>query len=78
MLPKIEKGVPVPERGNGWSWLARQMETGDSVEVKSRGQACALRNAIVLQGFKCTVRGVDGNHPRVWKLERIQHNGTEY
>lgn len=71
-LPKIEKGIPVPERANrlsSKSAYARSMESGDSFEV-TKQESISWRGILWNPEFKKKFMGrsMDNGNVRFWKL----------
>ena len=71
MKYKIEKNIPISKHGKTgkWSYLAKQMEIGDSVLVNSRKEAMSISIVLKKTGYKGVTRNVD-NGVRVWKVEK--------
>lgn len=65
----IEKGIPVPvvTEYSKWKNLLDSMRVGDSVLLSIK-EATAARGAARKHGMKVTVRKVDANTSRVWKV----------
>ena len=65
---KIDKNIPIPNRGRHGKWkeLVSQMDVGDSVLVKIKERS-AMNNAMVAQGYKGTTR-IEGDKIRVWRI----------
>ena len=69
-LPRIEKGVPLPEKqGEGFTALLRKMQIGDSFLVTAY-QGSSIRTMFYRMRplrFKSRILG-DGNM-RIWRVE---------
>ena len=69
--PKIEKGIPIPERssypGAGLTSLLKSMKVGDSVVLK------ANRNSVYatagFNNFKVAIRKVSNTEIRIWRIK---------
>lgn len=69
---KIEKGVPIPERGNSAKWapLTSKMKAGDSVVVETRANSAMIYLALIrTHGARSAcVRKCEGGW-RVWRIK---------
>lgn len=67
-IPKIEKGIPIPERATEskkWKFIADEMKPGDSVFVKTESHRINFRTALVRAG-KRAMSLKEKNGFRVW------------
>ena len=66
---KIEKNIPLPKRRNKWADLAREMEVGDSVLLKSTAEALSLGLAVKrIKKGKVTTSKQDCGNIRTWRV----------
>ena len=66
---KIEKNIPLPKRRNKWADLAREMEVGDSVLLKSTAEALSLGLAVKrIKKGKVTTAKQDCGNIRTWRI----------
>lgn len=68
---KIEKNIPVPKhtrRKSKYYIVAKEMETGDSVQVLERKDANSLYSYILKTGGKSISRKLEDGTFRVWKV----------
>lgn len=70
MSLKIEKGIAMPMRNtySEISSLALRMSVGDSVKVR-KSQAVAMSQAIRRHGGLASMRKIDDDTWRVWKVK---------
>jgi hypothetical protein len=66
-LPKIEKGIPMPEKLNNVKVILDAMQVGDSV-LLSKKQAASFRGAAWIHGIKVATRKVSETEMRVWRI----------
>ena len=66
---KIEKGIPIPERGGngGLTATLRKMEVGDSFVVK---RPCSVHFCARQIGIKVKIRSIDDHTMRVWVVSK--------
>lgn len=79
MKYKIEKNVPI-NKTNGagrigkWPTIVAQMESGDSILVKNRVEAYALRKSLLAKGWPKVVTRKEGTGIRVWGFKTLKHH----
>lgn len=68
---KIEKNIVLPERFGSRRWIkiAKQMEVGDSILVKTLVEVTNFRAALVRCGFNGSRAEENGSY-RVWKIAK--------
>lgn len=78
MLPKIEKGIPVPYTTNRGQYVdtLKNMAPGDSVLYTNVREATGLRNAGAAKHKKMTVRKVADGY-RVWYVGEMVERELE-
>lgn len=73
---KIEKGIPIPQRGlkaEGLTQKLMEMEIGDSIKLDTAVMASNAQTRGPRLGLRFTYRKVDGGW-RVWLVEKIPKN----
>ncbi len=67
--PKIDKGIPIPERSAVGRWkFMREMKPGDSFLVTNVSERASVGSAAHKCGFKITTRK-EGDTIRVWRVK---------
>lgn len=74
---RIEKNIPIPQATHGAkaSYPFRKMEVWDSFAAPADGlganckAAAAARTFAYRTGWKFTVRSIDGDKVRIWRIE---------
>ena len=64
--PKIERGVPMPNKSGLWDWMDK-LEIGDSFVVPA-GKVATIRNAATRRNMKISTRRFKSNEYRVWRI----------
>lgn len=65
--PKIERGIPMPEKNALTHHWLDKMEVGDSFTVFS-SKVASLRTAATNRGIKLSARRIKSNEHRVWRV----------
>ena len=61
---KIEKGIPIPELGTGFTAIMKKMEVGDSIIVAGKRPSSIH---IVAKNIGITIRKASKTELRVWR-----------
>ena len=77
MKYKIDKNVPLKEQRNGkcgrWIPLINEMESGDSVLLKNKSEAYAVKATLLRKGFAKVPTRKEGTGIRVWAFKTLKH-----
>ena len=63
---KIEKGIPIPELGTGFTAIMKKMEVGDSIIVAGK-RPSSIHIVAKNIGIKITIRKASKTELRVWR-----------
>jgi len=78
MKYKIDKNVPLSATKYGrnygrWLPLVNEMESGDSVLLKNKREACAVKATLLRKGFVKVITRTEGTGIRVWAFKTVKH-----
>ena len=63
---QIEKGIPIPDRGTGFTATMKKMEVGDSIIVVGKSNS-TIHTVARNIGIKIAIRTVSETELRVWR-----------